>query len=715
MPSRVINRSDLEAAGLNTAVNDLLTSANTMRSSVYSNGRTVSPLSRSGLEYTDEVYLDSQIYKASDPNSGADVTELVQEHLIRCYLIARGLKNNAWDNLVMRQSVQAVFPRGKYNITSPIVIPPHVDMDMRGVVLRQCPSDGPASAMSWDGSTTAKALANPFQPGIILSPASRMRELNMHCDPHGDQQRAGSGVACGKNWSVATITPVSSTGSFQVGDTVTGGMPDRGPYAGFTATVDSVDGSGNPTALTVTSGGVYAFPPEMQKKVWTAANGFNQLVEGSANDKQVVYDGNTMVAYGASGKRVYVNATWSPDFITNGYNYQTGQGVVGDTLIGNVRIHGVSRELAVDPNFGGTRGILFRGLNHFFNSIEIAGGYEGIAFNGCNDIFGHTLNSVCARRGLFIYQASNINVANVVLDSSISASLIVDRSHVVSLPSVTIFWSEGNRNISSQAPATSGYNIQIGVSSSSQPNNQLYMNFNVETGGRGSIPGSPLANISYTTGSSFHFNAPNLKISGAQVSVGQVGYLTHLARIGEGFTGTNRITGNVSNMQRRIFFGPGLSKTDSCSFTGYITNGVLTVTSVTSGTLAVGHQIEGNNNLYFGLEITSLGTGTGGVGTYNLSYNGGSGNVGSAGTPVSLTSALVETSPRCHVEINDAEVGICKGYGRYEIIGSGAPSSAIGVNKAGCSSKYFDITNGNEYINAGSYASRNWKLVTRAA
>lgn len=542
-----------------------------------------------------------------------------------------------------------------------------------------------------------------------------MSELNMHCDPHGDPTRAGSGFVAGKHWGLATLTISSSTGVWAVGDTITGGMPDRAPYEGFTATVSSVDGSGNITGVTLTTNGVYAFPPEMQKQVWTSANGFSQEVAGAANDKQAVWKNNTLIGYGTNGKIAYLTATWSPDFIANSYTYNTAARVVGDTLIGNVRIHGVSRELPATADYGPVRGATFFGLNHFFDKLEINGGYEGYVFSGCNDIFGNVINSVGARRGCFIYQTSNLNIAQAIMDSSTSSSLVLDRSHVISIPNFTIFWAESNRNISAEAPASSGYNIRIGISSSGQPNNQVCINFNCETAGRGNLPGSPLAYLDHTAGSTFHFNAPNLKISGATVGSGSVGYLTHLANVGSGFTESNKITGIVSNISRRIFFGSGLGRTGTCVFTGYIASGVLTVTEVTSGTLALGHQIEGHNNLYFGLEITSLGTGTGGVGTYNLSYAGGSANVGSSGSPVALTSALVETSPRCQVDIHDVGVGICKSYGRYEIVGSGAPNSSVGINKAGCTSKYFDITNGNEYINTGTYASRNWKLITRAA
>lgn len=60
------------------------------------------------------------------------------------------------------------------------------------------------------------------------------------------------------------------------------------------------------------------------------------------------------------------------------------------------------------------------------------------------------------------------------------------------------------------------------------------------------------------------------------------------------------------------------SAVPSATVTGSISGTVLTVTAVTSGTLGVGAVLSGTN-VTPGTTITSLGTGTGGTGTYNLS------------------------------------------------------------------------------------------------
>lgn len=75
-------------------------------------------------------------------------------------------------------------------------------------------------------------------------------------------------------------------------------------------------------------------------------------------------------------------------------------------------------------------------------------------------------------------------------------------------------------------------------------------------------------------------------------------------------------------------------------FTGSIAAGVLTVSAVTSGALSVGDIISGPN-IAAGTTIVSLGTGTGGTGTYNVSISqtAASGAVTAAST-VLIVSAV---------------------------------------------------------------------------
>ena len=84
--------------------------------------------------------------------------------------------------------------------------------------------------------------------------------------------------------------------------------------------------------------------------------------------------------------------------------------------------------------------------------------------------------------------------------------------------------------------------------------------------------------------------------------------------------------------------------------TGYIAGNVLTVSAVTSGALAVGHVITGLGITPY-TTIDSLGTGTGGTGTY---YVSSSQTVGSSGSQITISATLKITSitsTTCSVQV----------------------------------------------------------------
>lgn len=93
--------------------------------------------------------------------------------------------------------------------------------------------------------------------------------------------------------------------------------------------------------------------------------------------------------------------------------------------------------------------------------------------------------------------------------------------------------------------------------------------------------------------------------------------------------------------------GPG--GTANCVFTGSIAGSVLTVTSVTSGAIALGQTLTGTN-VTSGTTITSFGTGAGGVtfaaGTYNLNASS------------TATSTTIAASYQRPLRINSAFVRV---------------------------------------------------------
>ena len=78
------------------------------------------------------------------------------------------------------------------------------------------------------------------------------------------------------------------------------------------------------------------------------------------------------------------------------------------------------------------------------------------------------------------------------------------------------------------------------------------------------------------------------------------------------------VEGIVMNQWEKARCAIEFTETDSMSCTGSISGTTLTVTDVASGVLAVGQVITGTG-VTAGTEITALGTGTGGTGTYTVS------------------------------------------------------------------------------------------------
>ena len=88
-----------------------------------------------------------------------------------------------------------------------------------------------------------------------------------------------------------------------------------------------------------------------------------------------------------------------------------------------------------------------------------------------------------------------------------------------------------------------------------------------------------------------------------------------------------------------------ISNPSSATFTGSISATTLTVTSVLSGTIAVGQAIFGNN-VSLNTVITALGTGTGGVGTYTVSKSQtvASTSINSTAAPAIVTASISGTT-----------------------------------------------------------------------
>jgi hypothetical protein len=133
------------------------------------------------------------------------------------------------------------------------------------------------------------------------------------------------------------------------------------------------------------------------------------------------------------------------------------------------------------------------------------------------------------------------------------------------------------------------------------------------------------------------------------------------------FTGVRvGTTLTVSAITGSLYVGSHLFGTgyDTATVTGSVTDNVLNVTGVTSGTLAVGNYLTGVIAMPAGTRIAALLTGSGGVGTYLLNVPDGS------------TFSIASTTITAYgVNIVDQLTGTAGGAGTYTTSTSGALGS----------------------------------------
>jgi hypothetical protein len=155
-----------------------------------------------------------------------------------------------------------------------------------------------------------------------------------------------------------------------------------------------------------------------------------------------------------------------------------------------------------------------------------------------------------------------------------------------------------------------------------QPGNKAYANFADGTAAfaatgspatAATFNGSVAAATFVMTGSIGGANGDQLTVTAISSGTLQAG----ATLVGTGITTGTKIVSQVSgsiNGTGVYLVSIAEQSVASTSITG--TYGTLSVTSVASGTLAVGQQVTGTAGIVAGTSITGLGTGTGGTGTY---------------------------------------------------------------------------------------------------
>ena len=146
---------------------------------------------------------------------------------------------------------------------------------------------------------------------------------------------------------------------------------------------------------------------------------------------------------------------------------------------------------------------------------------------------------------------------------------------------------------------------------------------------------------------------------------------------------------------------------NAAQVTGYIVGTTLTVTAVTSGTLAVGQIISGNG-LTLGTTITALGTGSGGTGTYTVNN---SQTYASSGTPGSIFANAPTCASMTVAGPASGNVTFSMTNQYYTVAGSMTlPASGLTITASGVNMQFYaavsttsTITTNGVALNSGTY------------
>lgn len=478
------------------------------------------PAPVSGLTLNDLLALRCVNFADFYSTSGNDCTSALQGFLIYAYLIASGMQSYAYlDDQNQRQGVIAFVPRGVYAISDTIVIPENVVLHCEGQILR--------------GAYAGNLQNNLYLPAIVCTPRAHISKLMVNCNPDGTH--IGSGLYCGKNWTIATMAVGAQGTGYSVGETLTLACPSTNPYYGATCTVKTVS-SGKVTAVTFVSGGAYSLSPALQTSTWTAANGFS------------VFDANghfTTTASGA-GTGCTISATaWASDFPASAQTYDPTNYLIADTLLGDIRVSNAGS--ATSSTYGTMFGVGITGLNYEINHIEVSsGGGYGIWFYQCSDVRANTLNAVSCATGIEIYGCSSVHCPNIVLDSNTYAGLDISYSSGSVLRGYA-FWNDGLDGQGMGTPNTSGYCLNIGGNGA---NSGIDLQFTLTNAGAATA--QPAVHLANAKAISMDLHAGNWQYANGSAATKTINALVNF---GTGVDASCLVTGHVDSITGPIYTG----------------------------------------------------------------------------------------------------------------------------------------------------------------
>ena len=690
----------------------------------------IAAVNSNGTFYANSSVINYYAYNPFAAGSASDLTTSLQNFFLQCQLVALSLKSNSNDNLAMRSTVTAYLPRGRYTISSPLIVPEYVNIKADGVFIRTG-SSGTVTNF-YTGDTTSKALANLFEPAIIVVPRANAETINLIQNSNGVDR--GSGIFFGKNWTITSAILYNAGKFYQAGDVLSLANPSVTPYLPCQITVNTVDFMGRIQTFTVTNGGAYSLPPVLQQQQWTATNGFN------------VFDYNGyFIVSGGHGTGASFTVTWANDFdASTGHSYYGGQGgLIYDSIIGH--INPIQSARTSDAFYGPTFNVQMYGLNAVFDELECQNAFNGLRLVNMSDLRFNRFNPVDCETALLLTNSSSIECPNVVIDTPTGSAPAVQMDGCTGIRMSGRCFFRNLSNLGSYSAGT----IALGLfSTGSQLNTDIQLNFTMIDAGQSgdsshiSSIGCPALYLDYTQNFDINLNISNHEPGFS----GLFSVINSFCSFGSNTIQAGRLRGSIDGVYGSIFQGtiPSSVDIDIWDAEVSITNGTETITvggtphagdvvslTFTNAWLAhtyswprtVSYTVQvgdSTTNIAIGLAaainadaILSI-TGTIATQATNVvTFNQMGVDANNTVITYSISGSATETITFGNGGNVSGSIsgGRVRAGGIYEIVGSTNPTNGVagtGWNKALPGSKYTNNNNGNVFYNTGSANSPSW-------